>query len=197
MSTIHSSYPLGEEQGEYSLLVYPDESVTTQLHYARTLMLKTGIADRCHRERPAICLAHFLAKEAMEPTLIRWIQNICGLHACFPLALNGVELTSSQGLAVGLSETEAMTRLAQALRILDPFMESNHCPPLYLEPQPSLPLLHKVSLPLLEELRPALTTLDFCERFLVEKLVLVRHDRVSCSQQLINTFTLTNRQGTA
>ena len=196
MRTIHGSYQLGEEQGEYSLLVYPDEPVTTQLQYARTLMLKTGVADRCHRERPAICLAHFLAKEVMEPTLIRWIQNICRLHASFPLALNGVELTSTQGLSVGLSETDALVRLAQALRILDPFMESNNCPPLYLEPRPSLPLLHKVSLPLLEELRPALTTLDFSERFQVEKLVLVRHDRASGSQQLINTFALTARQVT-
>ncbi len=197
MRTMHGSYQLGEEQWDYTLLVYPDEPVSTQLQYARTLLLKTGLADRCHIERPSIGLAHFLAKEAMEPTLIRWIQNICHLHACFPLALNGVELTPTQGLSVGIADTGALARLGHALRILDPFMQSNDCPPLYLEPQPGLPLLHKVSLPLLDELRPALTTLDFSDRFLVEKLVLVRHDRASGRQHLINTVTLTSRQGAA
>jgi hypothetical protein len=71
------------ELWEYLLVVHPSKELNDKVflekesffgNYAHRLAIKT---------KPHITVANFLAKEGMEETLGRWIQNICNLQNSF------------------------------------------------------------------------------------------------------------------
>jgi hypothetical protein len=73
---------------QYKLVVEPDAEVCEKVmteklsfcnEYESTLAIETG---------PHITIAEFVAYEAMEDTIIRWMQRICSRQGSFAVTLN-------------------------------------------------------------------------------------------------------------
>ena len=79
---------LNGELWEYQLVVYPDEPVNEKLIEERNRFYSKYDTRSQVQLKPHILIANFLAKEEMEATLLRWIQNICNLQSSFNVCLN-------------------------------------------------------------------------------------------------------------
>jgi hypothetical protein len=73
---------------EYLLVIYPDGDLHDKLLDEQQQFFQDYGMRINVRNKPHITVAAFQAGEAMEETLIRWIQRICGRHQSFDLMLN-------------------------------------------------------------------------------------------------------------
>ena len=174
---------------EYLLVAHPGEEV-----HAKILNEKRNFESKYEQERdtrfhPHITIANFLAKEAMEETFIRWIQNICNLQKSFTVTLNNYSGFPSSGLYIRIQNEEPFKRLANSLKILDSFMQSNDCPPLKLVSKPHITFITGLSHYTFDDVIKEYARKTFHESFKVDKLVLLKRD-VYMKCHLINTFIL-------
>lgn len=174
---------------EYLLVAHPDEEVN-----AIILNEKKSFEIKYEQEpdkkfHPHITIANFLAKEPMEQTFIRWIQNICNLQKSFTVTLNNYSGLPSSGLYLRVQNEEPFKRLAIALKILDGFMQSNDCPPVKLISKAHISFAAGLSRYSFDNAIKEYSQKTFHESFRVEKLVLLKRD-VYMKSQLVNTFIL-------
>jgi hypothetical protein len=85
--------------------------------------------------------------------------------------------------------TEPFKRLANALKILDGFMESNGCPPLKLVSNPHIAFVTGLSEYSFNTVIKEYARKSFHESFKVDKLILLKRDS-NMRRHLINTFIL-------
>jgi 2'-5' RNA ligase len=130
-----------------------------------------------------------LAKEAMEETFIRWMQNICNLQRSFTVTLNNYGAFPPHGLYLRVLDAQPFKRLANALKILDGFMQSNDCPPFKLVSKPHISFVAGLSEYTYETVVGEYAQKTFHESFKVDRLFLLRRDAyMKC--HLINSFIL-------
>jgi 2'-5' RNA ligase len=174
---------------EYLLVAHPardvNEKILLEKKFFETQYEKKNDTRFC----PHITIANFLAKEPMEETFTRWIQNICNLQKSFTVTLNNYSAFPSSGLYLKVLDAEPFRRLANALKILDSFMESNDCPPLKLVSKPHITFAARLSQVAFDNAIKEYSRKTFHESFKVDKLVLLKRDAyMKC--HLVNTFIL-------
>jgi len=174
---------------EYLLVAHPSEEVHAKILDEKKIFETKYEQETDTRFYPHITIANFLAKEAMEGTFIRWIQNICSLQKSFTVTLNNYSGFPSSGLYLRIQNEEPFKRLANALKILDGFMQSNDCPPLKLVSKPHVTFATGLSQYSFDNAMQEYARKTFHESFRAEKLVLLKRDAyMKC--HLINTFIL-------
>jgi 2'-5' RNA ligase len=177
------------ELWEYLLVAHPDKAVNKKIIEEKKRFEQEYGQEEDTRFHPHITIANFLAKEAMEETFIRWIQNICNLQKSFTVTLNNYNAFPSSGLYLRVQDTEPFKRLANALKILDGFMQSNDCPPLKLVSKPHVTFVAGLSQYTYESAINKYSRKTFHESFKVDKLILLKRDAyMKC--HLINSFFL-------
>ena len=72
---------------EYLLVAHPGKEVNEKILLQKKVFETQFEQKHDARFCPHITIANFLAKEAMEETFIRWIQNICNLQKSFTVTL--------------------------------------------------------------------------------------------------------------
>ena len=184
-----SSYQTQAGLCEYLLVVHPSEEVKAKILDERSNFENKYEQQRDARFSPQIIVADFVAKEAMEETFIRWIQNICNLQKSFTVTLNNYSGLPSCGLYLRIQDEEPFRRLSNALRILDGFMQSNNCPALKLENRPHLNFVTGLSQYSFDNAIKEYSLRTFHESFRVDKLVLLKKEE-GIKSRLINTFIL-------
>jgi 2'-5' RNA ligase len=174
---------------EYLLVARPDNVVNKRiLEERRTFENKYELVEDMSFH-PHITVTSFLAKEAMEETFIRWIQNICNLQKSFTATLNNYSAFPSSGFYLRVQDAEPFRKLANALKILDGFMQSNDCPPLKLVNKPHITFVAGLSQYTYENAINEYSQRTFHESFKVDKIILLKRD-VYMKCNLINTFIL-------
>ena len=183
--TLQAEYELWE----YLLLVHPSKEAGAKiLEEKRSFEYKYG-QEKDTRFYPHITVATIQAKEGMEDTFIRWIQNICNLQKSFTVTLNNYSAFPSSGLYLRVQDAEPFKKLAQALKILDGFMQSNNCPPVALVSKPHLTFVKGLSAYSYDSAIKEYARKTFHESFKVDKLILLKRD-AAMKCHLLNTFIL-------
>lgn len=183
LSSNYSDY----DMWEYLLVAHPSKEVIKKILEEKEFF--NDKYDNDYTLHPHITIANFLAKEAMEETFIRWMQNICNLHKSFTVTLNNYSGLPSSGLYLRVLDAEPFKRLANALRIVDGFMESNDCPSLNLVSKPHLTFVTGLSEYAYTNAIKEYAGKIFHESFRVDKLTLLKRD-IDRKCHLINTFIL-------
>lgn len=157
------------ELWEYYLWIRPEESPLT------------GIVDESY-----LTLARFQVKEAMEETLIRWIQNICRLQR--GIRIKFIVKGASPAALLEIQDLKPLLQLANSIKIIDGFVQSNECPPVWVASRMdlSLPIHQPVHL----ESKTGFTEADCRIAFPVEKIQLVKRKGPYETFQLVNSFSL-------
>ena len=174
---------------EYLLVAHAGEEVNAKILDEKRSFEINYEQDVDKKFHPHITIANFLAKEAMEETFIRWIQNICNLQKSFTVTLNNYSAFPFSGIYLRVQNEEPFKRLANALRILDGFMQSNDCPPVKLVSKPHITFVAGLSQYSFDNAIKEYSRKIFHESFKVEKLVLLKRD-VYMKCHLVNTFIL-------
>ena len=134
-------------------------------------------------------MTDFLMKEAMEEIIIKWIQNICSLNTSFSVMFNNFSGFPSHTIYLRVQNPQPFQKLANALKIVDGFIQSNDCPPLRLVTKPHLPIATGLPEHLYNEAMKEYAKKSFHSGFEVDKLFLLKKD-ADMKYQLVNTFIL-------
>jgi len=181
--------PIGYDLWEYLLIASPTKEVSEKVVEEKEIFYKNYGHSLAIQTRPHITIANFLAKEGMEETLARWIQNICHLQNSFTVTLNNYSGFPPHTIYLRVQDAEPFKKLANALKILDGFIQSNDCPPLKLITKPHLTIARQLPEYIYQTAIKEYSQKTFHEFFKVDKLILLKRDAyMKC--HLINTFIL-------
>ena len=114
---------------QYILVAQPSPRVK-KLIEEKEFLVREKFAFAGTLREPQIFVAGFFAKELMEETLSRWIQNICNLQSSFEVVLNNFGSIPPQTLCIRIQNQEPFLNLAHHLKMVDSFICANDCPPL-------------------------------------------------------------------
>lgn len=169
----------------YQLVIRPDTATLQGIQ-----RLQEQLATGAMPAVDGLVLASFQAREAMEPTLLRWLQRIMSMHRSFQLSLQGFGALSSRILYLRVPEQQVLQQLGASLQVIDQYIRSCDCPPLQRSSHSYLPLTG----PLPESLFELATTKglaqSFQARFAVNELVLLRRQYEQEKGKQVQVFGL-------
>lgn len=179
---------------EYELVACPDEALNLRIIEEKVFFYRQFDYGHAVRTQTHITIANFKAKEVMEATLVRWIQNICRLHSCFPVQLNNFNGFPTGMICIRVQDPNPFGQLAASLKMIDGFIQSNDCPPLQLVTRPHLTIARNLPGYIYEKAIKEYAGRCFTESFMVQKLALLKREVEFDKCELVNTFTLMNNR---
>lgn len=189
MANSSISFKTDHNLWEYLLVAHPDAQVYEKVVSEKNFFTSNHEYLLAAKTCPHITIANFLMKEAMEETIIRWIQNICNLHPAFNTTLNNFSGFPPHTIYVRVQDPQPFKKLANALKIIDGFIQSNDCPPLHLVTKPHMTIAGGLPEHLYNKAIKEYAQRSFHASFKVDRLALLKRD-ASMKSQLINTFIL-------
>lgn len=174
---------------DYTLVVFPDAESDEKIRTEKTEFAEQYPFQSLKKQNPYIILAGFTAKEEMEDTLVRWIQNICNLQGSFSITLNNFSGFPPNTIYLRIQDHSCFKPITNALKILDGFIRSNECPPLHIIEKPHLIIAQGLPQYVYEPAIKEYAGKSFHAHFNVNKLVLLKTDTYG-TEQVINTFRL-------
>ena len=119
--------PLAERtwrERSYSLSLQPQgEDLGNLRRLASSLWPDTGWRMEAS-PTPDIPIATFRGREAMEETLVRWIQRICRPHPGFSLTVCDPVVFPDLSLRMKVRDVDSLERIIQALGVLETYIRS-------------------------------------------------------------------------
>lgn len=185
-----NAHPSWVESGlyEYLLVVNPDAAVQDKVlaqqqafyeEYHEEVAIKTG---------PYIIVASFLAREAMEETLIRWIQRICDQQHPFRVTLNNYSGFPPHTIYLRVQDPRPFAQLARQLKAVDDLVRSSSCPPVKLPARPHLSIAPRLPEPVYTRAMFSYSQKLFHECFMAHDLRLLRRAHQFDNCKMINVF---------
>ena len=171
------------QERQYELVVFPEGAGGERVQQLAA-ELRAGAAGG---EKPRILLGTFVAKEAMEETLIRWIQRVCRLQQRFRVSLEGPLAHPAGGWHLRVRDQWPFGRLAEGLAVIDPYLVSCGGRPAAWHRIPHCRLSEQPP----EKTRaiPGAAAADFEAAFWVHSIVLLKSGREG-GTELVNVFPL-------
>jgi hypothetical protein len=108
---------------EYLMVAYPDKSLMEKILAERALFSETYKIRLRPQLKPYVPVTHFHASEGIEPTLVRWLQKICGLEQGFNLTLNNYSGFPAHTIYYRIQDTDPLLRLLGQLGAMNDFIE--------------------------------------------------------------------------
>jgi 2'-5' RNA ligase len=175
---------------EYLLMVHPDAAVNEML-----LAEKQSFSEKYHlntakKTKPHITVANFLAKETMEPTLIRWMERALTEQTRFEVTLNNYSGFPSHTIFWRVQNPAPFFAIGNSLKVIQQYLAMNDCPEIKFIHKPHLTLCRR-----LPEQVYYYGMLDYSQRifhesFDVNELVLIKRKHQFDTCQQVNVFAL-------
>ena len=159
---------------EYLLVINPGKEVNEKLIAEKQMFYDDYKEKAAIKTKPHITVASFLAKEAMENTIIRWMQRICSKHQSFVVTLNNYGGFPPGTIYLRIQNEAPFRELAEELSVVNAYINSSSCPPMLHTPRPHVSIADNLSE---ETFFKALTQYahkSFHESFLVNELLLLK-----------------------
>lgn len=159
---------------EYLLVINPGQEVNEKLAAEKQMFYDDYKEKAAINTKPHITVARFVAKEAMENTIIRWMQRICSKQQSFAVTLNNYGGFPPDTIYLRIQNETPFRRLAKELSVVNAYINSSSCPPMLLTPKPHVSIADNLSE---ETFFKALTQYahkSFHESFLVNELLLLK-----------------------
>lgn len=178
------------EYGLYEYLLVADPDVAVQ---HKVLAQQQAFYEE-YREKAAIktgrhiIVASFLAREAMEGTLIRWIQRICDLQHPFKVTLNNYSGFPPHTIYLRVQDPQPFLQLTHHLKAVDDLVRSSSCPPVRLIAKPHLSIARRLPEPVYTKAMFSYSQKTFHETFMVNELKLLRRAHQFDSCKTVNVF---------
>ncbi|WP_157580881.1 2'-5' RNA ligase family protein [Segetibacter koreensis] len=175
---------------EYLLVAHPNEDVCNrvmaekQSFYSR-FNEKIAIKTRLH-----ITVSSFLAKEAMEETIIRYLQRICNQQSAFDVMLNNYSGFPPHTIYIRVQNPQMFKQLTRELKAVNSYVHSCSCPPVKLVTSPHVSIARSLSEEVYFKAMMEYSQRTFHETFTVDELVLLRRSNQYDSCKPINVFRL-------
>lgn len=142
------------------------------------------------KTKPYITVANFLASEAMEPTIIKWMQRICGAQQSFTVTLNNYSGFPPHTIYLRVQDPQPFQQLAAQLKTVDDFIRASACPPARLITRPHLSIAWSLSEDVYDKAIADYAQKTFHESFMLDELLLLRRQHQFDNCKTIQVFRL-------
>jgi 2'-5' RNA ligase len=175
---------------EYLLVINPAKEVKEKLISQKQEFFQEYKEETALRTLPHISLLSFLAFEAMEDILIRWIQNICNKYNRFTITFNNFSGFPPHTVYLRIQDPLLLNQLAKELKVIDSFVSSSGCPPLQVNSKPHIPIANSLTPAVFDKALIDYSYKSFHESFVAEELVLLKRSHQSEVCKKVNVFQL-------
>lgn len=176
---------------EYLLVVHPSREVFNQIKAEKenfSLEYNVSIAKKT---QPHITIANFLAKEAMEETLIKWMYKIISHHKSFGVMINNFSgFPSSKTVYARIQDHEPFKQLATSLKKINEYINDNGFPNAKLINHPHMTIARSLQQQVYEKAIMDYSRKTFNARFMVEELVLLKRQNQYDKCRQVSVFKL-------
>lgn len=136
---------------------------------------------------PSIPLVAFRGREAMEDTIIRWVQRVCRMHKRFQISLDQPIPHPAGGWRMKVTDPGSLNQLSEKLSVIDDYIRSCHMGPVHRETnyacrQEGLPVAAALTVPATGE-----SDKPFAG-FMAHSLVLTRQAYAGSTTEIVNLF---------
>ena len=169
---------------EYLLVATSNEEINEQVQAEKNSFFDTYGAIVSVKTKPYITVTKFLAKEAMEETIIRWMNRAIGTQPRFSVLLNNYGGFPPHTIYMKVQQQQPFKQLFDALQSVNHYVQSNDCPPMQLVTKPHLAIAKQLSLPVFNMAIQDYAKKSFSASFDIGELVLLRrqHEFDDCKQ---------------
>jgi len=182
--------PLFSNLYEYLLVVHPNEHVHQQVLEEKKSFFNAYKEKSTFKTNSHIIVSKFWAKETMEETMIRWMQRIIGTQQSFSVSLNNYGGFPPHTVYLRVQDHQPFQQLANSLRVVDQYVQSNDCPPMQLVRNPHVSVAKKLPENVYEKAILDYAPKSFHASFEVTQLVLLRRKQQLDTCKQIGLFRL-------
>jgi 2'-5' RNA ligase len=175
---------------EYLLVAHPDTGVAAQVMAEKAFFSERYQAQIAIKTKPHITVANFLAREAMEETIIRWMHRIISTQKKFRVTLDRFSGFAPHTIYLRIQDHLPFQQLAKELKVVDQYVRSNDCPALRLSTRPHLTLARQLTETVYHQAETVYAQKKFHASFEVDELLLLRRQHAFDSCKQINIFRL-------
>ena len=175
---------------EYLLIVRPDADVVKKVLAEKKEFTGKYFPKTAIKTQPHITIANFLAREAMEETIIRYTQRICSQQAAFNVELNNYTGFPPHTIYLRIQNPQPFRKLTSELKVISNYVKGCSCPPVTLVSNPHLTIARGVPETLYLEAMMDYSQKTFHETFMVNELVLLRRSNQYDTCKTVQVFRL-------
>lgn len=175
---------------EYLLIVRPDADIAEKILVEKKEFTGKYFHKAASKTQPHITIASFVAREAMEETIIRYTQRICSQHAGFNVELNNYSGFPPHTIYLRIQNPQPFKKLASELEVISNYVKGCSCPPVMLNSNPHLSISRGVPETLYLKAMMDYSQKTFHETFMVNELVLLRRSHQYDTCKTVQVFRM-------
>ena len=175
---------------EYVLAGHPDNGVNTRIMEEKASFSETYGKTLPLTASPNITVASFFASEAMEPTIIRWMQRIFGAQPSFSVTLNNYSGFPPDTIFLRVQDPQPFQLIRKKLQPVDEFIRASDCPPLKLHTRPHLSIAQQLPEQVYNKAMADYARKIFHASFRIEELLLLRRSNPFDHCKTVQIFRL-------
>ena len=179
-----------QEYYEYLLVVHPAPDVYAQVMQEKQHFFDTYKEKVAIKTKPHITVANFLAKEAMEDTIIRYMHRIISTQKIFTVTLNNFSGFPPHTVYARVQDHQPFKQLAAALAPVEHYIKGNGCPPAKFIIHPHVSIARRLKPDVYDKAMFEFSQRTFFASFNVEELVLLKRQNQFDKCRQVNVFKL-------
>jgi 2'-5' RNA ligase len=163
-----------QEDYEYLLVVNPSPDVNKQIMEEKQYFFDLYKEKVAVKTKPHITVANFLAKEAMEETIIRYMHRIISTQKSFIVTCNNYSGFPPHTIFIRVLNKSPFRQLAASLKVIDAYVQSNGYPPARLITNPHITIARRLQERVYEKAMLNYSQKLFHASFVASELVLLK-----------------------
>lgn len=117
---------------EYLLVAHPGREAYNNVMIEKQAFYEQFGEKTAIKTKPHITIANFVAREAMEETIIRYVSRICNGQQAFNVMLNNFSGFPPHTIYIRIQNQQPFRQLAGELKAVSDYVHSCSCPPVKL-----------------------------------------------------------------
>lgn len=175
---------------KYLLVTHPGGDVYNKVMAEKQSFYEPFGEKTAIKTKPHITIANFLAREAMEETIIRYVHRICNQQPAFEVMLNNYSGFPPHTIYVRVQDPQPFRKLARELKAVSDYVHSCSFPPAKLVTNPHVSIARRLPEDVYFKALMQYSQKTFHETFTVNELVLLRRNNEFDSCKTIYVFHL-------
>jgi 2'-5' RNA ligase len=175
---------------EYLLVAHPDEKVNNKIVKEKEYFSDEYNQKIAIKTKPHITIANFVAKEAMEETIIRYMQRICLQQQAFSVMLNNYSGFPPHTIYLRVQNQQPFKQLAKELKAVSNYIDSCSCPRATLITNPHVTIARRLPESVYLKALMDYGQKTFHATFAVNELLLLKRTTLFDPYKPVNVFRL-------
>lgn len=174
---------------EYSLVLFPEGDGGEKVRQLAAMLQHGSTKAAGKVGSPYISLGTFRGREAMEDTLIRWVQRVCRMQQRFRIEVNGPCVHPTAGWLLKVMDQGALTKLTESLAvIMDEYLHSCGKDKVSWSRSPYCSITEGQDKQAPDLRQSRINEMIFQTDFMVHSLVLMKKEYEGGESEMVNVF---------